>query len=195
MVVSLAIFAAISAIGFASLFRIQDAYTQTRHKIERLDRLQLAMHRLRYDILFTSFRSARDHNAQRRPAFAGSDFPATHLEFTRSGVDPFLNTNPTNQQRVTWRFTNHTLQRVVWKPLDLARQHQVLRHTVLKNVEDFKVIYFDEARTPHRRWPPRTQHGPTAKTVAVAKNPVAVEITITLKDLGKIRRLFALRDP
>ncbi len=195
MLVSLAIFAAISVIGFTGLFRIQDAYTQTRQKMQRLDTLQLAMHRLRYDILFTSFRRARDHTAQLRPAFKGSAFPQPYIEFTRAGVDALLNTNPTNQQRVTWLFKDHSLQRIVWKPLDLVQPQQVLRDTLLRDVEAFKVVYFDEARRAHDRWPPRRQQALTAAGIPVANNPVAVEITIRLKDMGEIRRLFALRDP
>lgn len=187
LMVSLAIFATISTLSFMSLIRIQQAQATTDKEMSRLTELQRAMRRMGQDILYASSRGARDNNGKPIPAFSGKRFPEVYLQLTRSGVDSLINGNPSNQQRIGYLFEKNTLYRLVWQQLDQAPDSKPEKYPILTKVSAMQINYLDRSKTNHKNWP--------VNAAKANEEPIALEIIVTTKDLGKFRRLFYIRDP
>lgn len=175
----LAIVGALMAMGLNSAVRIQMRVTQ---KAERLAEVQTAMMIIERDIAQIINRPAFDATGQLAPAIVRtlSDNQPV-FEFTRAGyINPFFLQNRSTLQRVRYSFQKNQLFRTTWETLDRTINTPLHSQLLLTNVTAYNVnlITLQNATgTPNQ---------PTSTL------PDAVEITLTLDDLGNIRRLIPL---
>jgi general secretion pathway protein J len=114
--------------------------------------------------------------------------------FTRGGWS-----NPAGQprstlQRVRYSLRDGVLYRDHWVVLDAQLQPDPLPKRLLDGVTDFQVRYMDDARNWQTSWPPpsagNATSGITTNERTLRWRPIAVEVSLTLKDWGTITRVI-----
>jgi general secretion pathway protein J len=94
-------------------------------------------------------------------------------------------------QRVTYTLENGTLIRQYRTVLDATLANAPVRRELLKDVITIKIRYMDPNRQWQDLWPPLAANAGT-NTVPLSTRPLAVEITLETKDLGKVTRLVEM---
>lgn len=175
----LAIVGALMAMGLNTAVRTQIRITQ---KADRLSEVQTAMMIIERDIAQIINRPILNETGQLAPAVIRTltdNLPV--FEFTRAGfINPFFIQNRSTLQRVRYTFHDNQLFRTTWEVLDRVPTTPNQTQLLLTNVTAYNVnlIYLQNTNTD-----------PNQQALVP---PDAVEITITLNDLGSIRRLIPL---
>ncbi len=185
VIVVLLIFAVVAMMAYGGLDAVLKARTHVMESLDRTAALQKAYVRLRNDLQQLRARSARDGYGEPQGALAV--LPDGAVEFTRSGWRNPLGQPRSVLERVAYRLDGGSrLVRVSWRALDRAQDAAPSEVVVLEQVEDVRWRFL-QGREWADAWPPAgTTGGATLDDV-----PRAVEITLTLKDLGEVRLLFS----
>jgi general secretion pathway protein J len=183
LLVVLVIFAVLSVLAYGGLRSVLTGRERVLESLDRTTALQKAYVRLRNDFQQLRARPARDAYGETQPALLIEADGA--VEFTRSGWRNPLSQPRSTLERVAYRLDGKRLLRVSWRVLDRAQASAVSEAVVLDQVEELKWRFFD---TEWRdRWPASGGAG----TPAPEQVPRAVELLLTLKDLGEVRLLFS----
>lgn len=186
LVVSLAIFAVISVVAYSGLRLLVENREQVTASADRLGQLQRAFSILERDLQQAVARGVRDPFGDPRQAMLSDDLAA--VEFTRAGRPNPLGRIRSELQRVGYRVEEGTLMRMGWQVLDQAQEPPLTEQPLLDRVETLGVRFFQQDGEWVETWPPAGE--PEDSRLL----PVAVEITVTLEDMGELRRLFRLPD-
>jgi len=183
LIVVLAIFSVLAVMAYGGLNSVLTARERVLQSLERTTALQKAYVRLRNDLQQLRARSARDGFGEKQPALQVQADGA--VEFTRSGWRNPLGQPRSTLERVSYRLDGDgRLMRTSWRALDRAQDAAVSEAVVLDQVEELDWRFFD---TEWRdAWPPAGTPTPDAEQV-----PRAVELLLTLKDLGEVRLVFS----
>ncbi len=185
LIVVLAIFAVMSVMAYGGLSSVLTARERVLQSLERTTALQKAYVRLRNDLQQLRARPARDGYGEAQPAL--QVLPDGAVEFTRSGWRNPLGQPRSVLERVAYRLDDDgQLVRANWRVLDRAQDSAVAKTVVLQQVEDVRWRFLEGAEW-RDAWAPATAAGATALEAV----PRAVEVVLTLKDLGEIRLLFS----
>lgn len=185
LLVALAIFAIMSVMAYAGLSGVLNGRERVLQSLERTAALQKAYVRLRNDLQQLRARPSRDPYGEAQPALAL--LPDGSLEFTRSGWRNPLNQPRSALERVAYRLdAEGRLLRTSWQAVDRAQNAPVTEAAVLADVEDLRWRFLDGEEW-REAWPIATGSGAPALDAV----PRAVEVAITLKDLGEVRLLFS----
>ena len=190
LLVALAIFAQLSVMAYAGLSTVLTANQVLDTSMERLTEVQRSMMFISRDIRQTVNRGIRDtFGDTKQPLIGASEFdtlgtPA--IELTRIGYPNPLGTKRSFLQRVAYRLEEETLYRQSWRVLDQAQDTQPDILAICQNVEAFQLRYLDWENNWHEQWPPINPEyqGPVL--------PMAIEVSLSLTDWGKVVRLLPL---
>lgn len=185
MIVVLAIFSVMAVMAYGGLSSVLTARERVLQSLERTTELQKAYVRLRNDLQQLRARPARDGYGEPQPALHVLGDGA--VEFTRSGWRNPLGQPRSVLQRVAYRLdADQRLIRASWRVLDRAQDSVASEVVMLEKVEDIRWRFLDRQEWQDR-WP-----GPDASGKAVLESvPRAVELQVTLEDLGEVRLLFS----
>ncbi len=181
IIIALFIFSIVSVIVVSALHNVLSTQSATQKKAERLAQLQIALLLISRDL----------EQVINRPITTPSGNPegfigATHaITFTHAGLaNPFGQLPRSTLQRVSYQLDNGTLKRLTWPMLDQASKTKPDSKSLLNSVTDLNFEYLDNKSHFQTIWPPLDQ----PKAVL----PMAVRISITLRDWGKIDQLYII---
>ena len=177
ILIAMAIFALMSVMAYSGLRILLEARAATSIRSERLADLQITVYLIAEDLAQTLARPIRDEYGSSQIATRGGN-DIELLTLTRS--IPKWSTYQTGSQlqRISYRFENGALYRLVWQAIDRTRQTEY-RQRKLIELEKIKLRFFDEEWVDN--W-------------LSNQVPKAVEINLTINGLGNIKRLFYIHD-
>lgn len=192
LLVALSIFAAIGVMAYSGLANVMRQQYQTEAYADRMQDLQLTYRVLKRDFEQFADRGIRNEFGDESPALvAGGDYAG--VEFTRAGYPNPAGYLRSHLQRVAWLMDDDTLVRRSWRVLDRSQDSQPDGQVLIEGVRAFNLRYLDESGNWHQTWPPAST-APAPATTAAAKWPLAVEVELSLDDLGVLKWLYRLAD-
>ncbi len=189
LVVVLAIFAIFSLMAWGGLNSVMTTRAQVEEAQSRITEVQKAYLRLRNDLQQVRFRPTRDGFGDLQPALRSGE--NGYLEFTRGGWSNPLRLPRTGLERVAYRYQEGKLVRLSWRVLDLAQDSRPVENPLIEDVEEVRWRFLSENREWRESWPTGNVDRSSAATVIP---PLAVELTLRLKDMGTLRYLFRTGD-
>jgi len=186
LLISMSIFSILSLMAYGGLESIITTKTHTEQISKRIVKLQQTFMFIGRDVEQAIGRSVRDGFGEVQPAMKGDSFAREILTLTRAGYRNPLQVTRSQMQRVAYRFEDNKLIRLSWKMLDQDFDQEPEARELLDKIEKIEIRYFDSAAQPQQQWPNGT--GDNVDTML----PWAVELTLTLEDMGEIRRLFSV---
>ena len=183
LLVSLAIFAILSAIAYQGLESLLEARGRIEREAARINELQSLFTLLGRDLEQAVDRPVRDSFGEPLPALLGD---AGRLTFTRAGRRNPAAFRRSTLQRVAYLMEGHRLLRRSWPVLDLAADSLPRDGVLGEGIQGMEIRYLDPERQWRNRWPPETA-GRVPPPL-----PLAVEVTLEVEGWGRIRRLFSL---
>jgi general secretion pathway protein J len=191
LLVALSITALIMAIAYGGLGALSKQAESSRETMQRLKQVQLAMDIISRDFAQLEPRPVRDGlGAEISPALLAGPDNVPPIQFTRGGWGNPLGTTRSTEERVAYSLEDDKLVRSWWPELDGQAQVQPVKETLIADVSSIKFQYMDASSKSFQDvWPPTQTTTATQTAQNNAMMPVAVSITVTLKDLGAITRI------
>lgn len=198
VLVASALTALIGVIAYGFLSTALDAQASQQTQADRLNEINLFFVALARDARQAVDRPIRDEFGETQPAVLGGPGTEYLLSLTRGGWYNPRAVARSSLQRVAYGLNEEQeIERVAWHMLDRASEQNVYKAVVLSAVEEiyFRFLARDDVRVDpddvgkewRESWPQDLFGNPGAEPL-----PVAIEVTLTLKDLGEVRRIFAL---
>ncbi len=202
VLVASAITAIIGIIAYGFLSSALDAQVSQQQQADRLNELNLFFVALARDVRQAVNRPIRtEFGEELESAVLGGPGTEYLLSLTRGGWYNPRAVVRSSLQRVAYGLNEkQEIERVAWHMLDRASGQNVYKAVALTGVEGvfFRFLEQDQVRVDDdeiakewsESWPPESfqpQPGQTYEEL-----PVAIEITLTLEDLGEVRRIYAL---
>jgi general secretion pathway protein J len=204
LLVALSITALIMAIAYGGLGALSKQADSSRATMLRLRQVQLAMDIISRDFAQLEPRPVRDGlGAEISPALVAGPSNVPPIEFTRGGWGNPLGTLRSTEERVAYSLEDGKLMRSWWPELDGQAQVQPIKEALLADVSSIKLQYMEKTSKSFQDvWPPTQTLAPGAATHGATPGgaipgpapggavlPVAVSITVTLRDLGDMTRV------
>jgi len=159
---------------------------ETDDDMKRIREIQLAVHTLVADFAQLEPRPVREPIGDAwQPALRSDRRTQELVTLTRGGWPNPAALPRGTLQRVTYLLEGKTLVRDYYTVLDPTLANQPVRRELLHDVERLELRFLGASREWSDQWPP-LQAAPDS---ALRQRPLAIEITIELKDLGEIKRL------
>ncbi len=201
VLVASAITALIGIIAYGFLGSALDAQASQQRQADRLNELNLFFVALARDVRQAVNRPIRDEFGETQSAVLGGPGSEYLLSVTRGGWYNPRAVARSSLQRVAYGLNDEQeIERVAWHMLDRASDQNVYKAVALTGVEEVYFRFLDEAQVRldddeiakewSETWPPASAQ--VQPGGVYDKLPVAIEITLTLQDLGEVRRLYAL---
>ncbi len=186
IMVAVAIFAVMSVMAWGALSR---SLTDAEMLTARMDRLQAIQRSVRFlvtDLSQAAPRSVRNELGDTQvPAILSSLTGDFALQLTHGGWNNPAGLPRGSQQRSAYRLEEDELVRYHWTVLDRTYSNQPVATILLDDVESLFFLFYDDNGTSSDTWPPQTSVGASSTRV----RPRAVEMVLTLNDIGEITRL------
>lgn len=192
ILVALVIVAVIGALAYGGLQGLINKRTRTAASMQRLRLVQQSLMIMTRDFSQLEPRPVRDPlGGAALAAFISAPQNQPRLVFTRGGWgNPLADTRST-QERVAYQLDGDQLMRLSWPELDVPAQSEPLKQVLLSDVTDFDLRFMDASGQWQTQWPPL--NAPAA--AYLTRLPRAVEVSLTLKDLGRITRVVEVAAP
>lgn len=187
LLVAMAIFAIIGALALGGLNSVLSQRETAARQLDRVHQVQRAVRILTGDLGQLAPRIARDAlGTQEAPLRGpcGVDFVAC---FSRDGWrNPFAQFPRGTLQRTQYRLDDGKLMREYFTVMDRTLVNEPRSEVLVDDVEAFELAYLDRGGSGEwqAQWPPQQQEDSLA-----AGLPLAVRITLVLKDWGEITRI------
>lgn len=191
LLIAIAVFSIISTIIYSGLKTVLDAEQHTDKHIEGLSKLQISLSLIQRDIEQAVTRPVRNEYGDTVETMIGSENSSVLLEFTRGGYLNPMQQSRSNLQRVGYQMEDDRLYRIRWNSLDRAPEETPKRSQLLDHVISIKLVFYDQQMRTSNEWPP-TQL--VAGGELPASLPRAIELTLEIEKIGKIRRLFRVAE-
>jgi general secretion pathway protein J len=187
LLIAMAIFATIAVISYRGLSSMLKTGKAVELDATRLKEVQTAMLFMQRDLLQSVNRPIREEYGSVIAALRSNDQGNVLLEFTHGGRRNPAGFLRSSLQRVGYGIDDdENLIRYIWPVLDRSQDTKAAKHELLSNVDDIKFRFLNASNTWEDSWPPITTSN------KVIPMPHAVEISIDLKDWGRIKRLIVL---
>lgn len=184
ILIAVSIFAVIGTIAMTNLIQVGRTGERISNAQQQLSEIQFAVGYLGKDLAQLVNRKVRDQYGDEQNQFILKD---NLLIFTRGGWANLLQQNRSQLQRVAYRQEDDSLIREYWLELDQGYSEQRVKQSLLKGIEDFEVKLITSQTEKLNAWPADNQ----AQT---SNKPVAVEVSMVVKDFGLIQRVFEVTD-
>jgi general secretion pathway protein J len=179
-----------SAMAYGGLQSILNTREHTDAASVRLTQLQKAIGFIGRDLAHLVPRGVRDEFGDIRPALQGDFSGTTPLELTRSGWHNPFNLPRSTLQRISYQIVEEKLVRSSWRILDRLQESTVDEIALLDQVSELEFRFLDHDKEWRNSWPPASPD----ESDILSELPLAIEISITLPDWGKITRLYPVMD-
>lgn len=207
LLVAMFITAILFAMGYGALTQALTSRKEVQEQSARLSAVQQAMRVMEQDIELMQPRPARDPlgNGYEGPlvvsqnVLAGADTAGAMsstvtqglalLSFTRGGWANPAGLPRSELQRVSYLVRDGKLIRQHLPVMDTTAATPVVERELLDQVTALSFRYMDESLVWSTSWPTPPLQGLPPQSLWRAR-PVAVEITLTLKDLGVLTRII-----
>ncbi|HHJ35276.1 MAG TPA: type II secretion system protein GspJ [Gammaproteobacteria bacterium] len=184
------IFAIMAIMAYGGLDNVIANSKSSQQALKRLQQVQQSISVLNRDFTQIIPRAIRDEFGNIQPYISAGSKVDTLVEFTRGGrVNP-ANLLRSTLLRVAYQFEDDKLIRLQWPQLDRAQELEPRKTTLIDNVEEVSIRYLDRNKQWQDQWPPLNAVGGGTGLNATTLN--GIEIVMTLKDWGEIRRLYAM---
>jgi type II secretion system protein J len=154
-----------------------------------MDRLQAVQRTVRFlvsDISQTAPRSVRNELGDSQlPAILSNLTRDYAIELTHGGWNNPAGLPRGSQQRSAYRLEDDELVRYHWNVLDRTYSNEPVATILLDEVESLFFIFYDDSGASSETWPPQNAVGASPARI----RPRAVEIVLSLGDIGEITRL------
>jgi general secretion pathway protein J len=187
LLVSLSIFAFISAMAYGGMSRVMTQRVQTEEKADKLQQLQIAYTIFERDFGQLVNRPVRNAYGDKVEALSGSD-GIDGVELTRAGFANPAGFRRSGLQRVRYVSEDEKLLRQTWKVLDRSPDSEVIQQELYEPIESFALRYLDQSDQWRETWPQAGRPG------QVPGLPKVVEVMLETKDFGQITWLFRAPD-
>lgn len=203
LLVALGVSALVATLAYAGLATAIGASQGLETEIRRLSEVQQALNIIEEDLQQVRPRAITNGFGTDEPAFTGGAYQDTVLEFTRGGVANPLGLARSELQRVRYLLNGGALWRQSWPVLDRADENSAPDSVLLlDNIEQFRLGFLP----PAQRGLQPDYFGLTASAAfwenawdsqrvapnAVSPLPVAVDLTMTVREFGEVRRVVEL---
>jgi len=191
LLVAIAIFAVMAAIAYGGLNGVIKQRERNGDAMKRLRQVQLALDIMSRDFEQLAPRSVRDGLGEIQPPLVAGPQNVPPLEFTRGGWSNPLGLVRSTQERVAYTLEDGKLMRSFWPELDGSISSDPVKQELLPDVTSLKIGYADSGLNYQDVWPPTSQsvNGQPGALNTSQVLPIAVSITITLKDWGDVTRI------
>ena len=183
LLVAMTIFSMMSLMAYQGMQSVFTTREQTDAEAKRLQAVQMAFLYLQRDLGFISAREIRDEYGDSQVAFKLAEEGIYRMELSRDGYRNPAQLPRSSLQRAAYSLVDNTLYRLRWPVMDRAPDSKVIKQTLLDDVEELAIRVLDEKGEWHSQWP-------LASHTRIF--PRAVEVNLSLKDWGKLSRLFML---
>jgi general secretion pathway protein J len=209
LLVALFITAILFAIGYGSLSQALTSRHEVEEQSARLNAMQQAMRIMEQDFELMQPRPARDvlgngyeaplvvsQNAQGgngmgpSSSMSGEQGPAL-LSFTRGGWANPAGVPRSELQRVSYLVRDGKLVRTHLPTLDTTAATAIVERELIDGVEALSFRFMDESLSWSSTWPTAPMQSLPPSALLRAR-PVAVEITLRLKDVGVLTRIVEI---
>lgn len=186
IMVAVAIFSVMSVIAWGAL---SASLTNAEMLTGRMDRLQAIQRSVRFlssDLAQAAPRSVRNELGDTHlPALLSSISGDFALELTHAGWGNPAGLPRGTQQRSAYRLEEDELVRYHWNVLDRTFSNEPVATVLLDDVESLFFRFYTDNGESTEVWPPQG----TAGGNTIRMRPRAVEIVLSLTDVGEITRL------
>ena len=190
VLVSVFLMSVLAALCYETLNFVRQSRESTSTSFARIRELEMAVHFLTTDFEQLEPRPVRDFlGTIEQPAILANGLTTDIVSLTRGGWPNSAGLPRSTMQRVTYTLDNGTLIRAYPNVLDATAANTPVRRELLHDVVSVKLRYLDTTRQWQDQWPPLAANAAT-NSIPLSTRPMAVEITIELKDSGKIVRLI-----
>jgi len=194
LLVALAIFAAIGVMAYSGLANVMRQQAQTEAYSDRMQDLQLPHQIPARDFEQFIPRDIRNEFGDTSPALvSGGNYAG--VEFTRAGYPNPARFLRSNLQRVAYLVDDGRLLRRSWRVLDRSQDSLPDAQVLVGQVQGFVLRYLDKQNNWQERWPPATVGAVPAAPGTPSQWPLAVEVQLSLDDLGVLKWIFRLPEP
>lgn len=193
LLVATAIFGIVSYMAYSGLMQVMNAREHTGNVEKRLATIQKAFLHLERDLQHLVRRPIRNGFGNVEGELIGDELADYRLTLTRGGRHVPKRIARSTLQRIGYLMEDEVLYRVSWPVLDQAQDTEPRKTRILDNVENFEIRFLKSDGEWVTSWD--SVGTPAAVPGAAALGiPRAVAINITLKDFGKINRMFILTE-
>lgn len=183
VMVSLAIFAILSALCYGTLSRTLEAADLLNTRMDRLQAIQRTIRLLSEELQQLSPRPIRDELGDNfSPALDTGFQSGFALELTHGGWSNPIVLPRSTMQRSAYRIEDDELIRYHWTVLDRTLANEPSEAALLDGVESILFRFLQANGQWTEQWPPNGRPGERQR-------PRAAEIVLTLAGEGEIRRL------
>ena len=195
VLVAVLLMAVLSMLAYETLAYVHKARDGSVAAFARLREVELGMHTLVADFEQLEPRPVRQPVGDGYlGAFVGGTLTQDLAVLTRGGWANTAGLPRATLQRVTYTFDPEKgiLYRSYTTSLDSPLSVQPVKRELLKNVAKVSFRFMDGNQAWQTQWPSQDAQVPVPATSALAPlrlRPIAVEITVELKDWGKLVRL------
>ena len=189
VLVAVFLLSVLSAFAYETLDYVRKSRELTTVAYQRLREVELAVHTITTDFEQVEPRPVRDVlGSATQPAVLADPRTTNLVSLTRGGWPNTAGLPRGTLQRVTYRLDNGTLVREHLTVLDATLANAPVRRELLKDVQSTTVRYMDATRTWQDTWPPPLASA-AGTGAPMTLRPMAVEIVLELRDLGRVVRL------
>ena len=187
VMIAVAIFGVVGTISAIGLNQLIVEVESVKQENSRLSELQMAFLTIGRDVQQTVNRPIRDIYGDNRNAFVSSNVGEYKFELSKIGYRNPAKFLRSNMQRVAYLIEDNNLYRVSWPALDQFQGIEPRRRLLIKDVDALDLRFLNKEGEWITEWPPLTNEIETDPGL-----PRAVEVSLDLKEMEKINRVFIL---
>lgn len=180
ILVALAIFGIMGALGYRALAGLLDARAAIVAHNQQWRALELFFSRLERDLNHHIARPVRNEADHTEAAFSAPT-GATEIAFTRAGWSG-ANGPAADAQRVGYRWREQNVELLLWPVLDRSPRTEPNAYTVLRAIKTLEFRFLDASGNWQRQW----------GTAPLDGMPKAVEVVLETSSGKRFTRLMAL---
>jgi general secretion pathway protein J len=189
ILVAMAIAAILATMAFSAMNEAMQNRERIRQAQQRLVGLQFMMRSLVQDFSQLAPRPVRmpigeDYEA----AVLGRSGAFAEVVLTRAGWTNPAGLSRSSLQRVRYQVRDGVLYRDYWLALDAQLEPEPVQRALIDGVEAFTIRYMNDGRQWQDNWPPPPPNAGNQMRYQRGR-PLAVEITLRLRDWGTITRI------
>ncbi len=188
LLVASVVFVVIGSAAYVGWYQIEKVREGTEIHSQRLAELQRAFYWLSEDLEQILARPVKNEIGGELPALQYSEHGESLIEFTRNGwSNPAEDVMPPRAhfQRVAWYLEDDKLYRKYWYHLDRFEEGKVTARRLVQKIADISIRFLNG-----EEW--ITQWPPSNAEREFNGLPRAIDLTLDLDDLGKVKRIFVL---